>query len=1047
MSRKLVAVLGALALLLAVLPSVATAQGPTRFQRLSVAGFDSQRLKDLIAARAQTTVIVQLAAAPVANSQAAALATGRKLTSTEKSRVRATVKSSQDQLIPTLRGMGARPLAQYQDAYDGIRIRVAASRIAEIAALPGVVAVHPVTVFQRDNLVGVPYIGGSQAWTDSGLTGQGVKIADIDTGIDFYHANFGGSGQVPDFAYGAAHSTTVPAFNADGTTQAFPSAKVAGGYDFVGDAYDANLPSSNPNSVPKPDPNPLDCAASLGGGHGSHTAGTAAGEGVLADGSTYAGPYTASALAANSWKIGPGVAPKATIYAYRVFGCTGSTNVVVDAIEMAMKDGVDVINMSLGSPFGPPDSPDAVAANNAALAGITVVASAGNEGPNAYIVGSPSTAARALSVAALDPISTFPGALVTLTGGPALTGIDANGASLATAITGPLKVLQDSPGVISLGCADSDYASVAPGDIVVALRGVCARVDRATFGQAHGAAAVIMLNNSSDLPPFEGTIPGVTIPFIGIADAGGAGAALLAADGTSTTISAGGTLANTGYQMLATFSSGGPGSASSAIKPEITAPGVSTLSTLAGGGTEGERLSGTSMAAPFTTGAAALVKQAHPTWTPAQIKGALISTADNTAAHILGYNVRTAGAGVVQVQKATTTAAMAWTKDGLDTLSFGYDPSGSNVVDSKDLTITNSSRKAISYTFSWTTPALGAVLKASPSKITVPARSSRTVNVKLTLSTAAVAALPSADSSNFGSLVTIRGTFTATPTRSGSGLYPLAVPYLVVPRGLSDISASDPHVTGSSGSVVALSSQVVNKGVHAGAADVYAWGLHDRKGDAGPTNDIRDVGVQSLDGALAGVPGDQLLVFAMNTYGRWSNASDTDLEIPIDKNGDGTPDFWVIGFDYGYFMTGTPDGRFASFTTDAGFNIIDIWIPTAPMNGSTAELPTLATDLGLTPASGLFKYGAQAFSLQGYTPDLVSGWASFDAFAPAFSQGQFIPLDPRHNATLSLSVDGSKLAAQPGLGWMVVALDDANGAAQADELQFEDHSDHHDGHH
>ena len=184
-------------------------------------------------------------------------------------------------------------------------------------------------------------------WGATGFTGNGVKIAIIDTGLDYYHADFGGSGDPAD--YTAADPTTL----ADG---GFPTTKVAGGYDFAGDGYDAT--GDNGSTTPAPDPDPLDCGpADHGDGHGTHVAGTAAGQGVLADGSTYTGPYNASTISGHSWKVGPGVAPRATLYSFKVFGCQGSTDLTVDAINAAVAAHVDVINMSLGSPLGEP-SPD-----------------------------------------------------------------------------------------------------------------------------------------------------------------------------------------------------------------------------------------------------------------------------------------------------------------------------------------------------------------------------------------------------------------------------------------------------------------------------------------------------------------------------------------------------------------------------------------------------------------------------------------------------------------------------------------------------------------
>src|SRR6185369_8513030 len=104
-------------------------------------------------------------------------------------------------------------------------------------------------------------------------------------------------------------------------------------------------------------------------------AGTAAGSGVKANGTTFTGPYDAATIGATSdWLVGPGVAPRADLYAVRVFGCTGATNVVVDAIEWAVDNDMDVINMSLGSAFGASDDPSAEASTNAAKAGVVVVA-------------------------------------------------------------------------------------------------------------------------------------------------------------------------------------------------------------------------------------------------------------------------------------------------------------------------------------------------------------------------------------------------------------------------------------------------------------------------------------------------------------------------------------------------------------------------------------------------------------------------------------------------------------------------------------------------
>src|SRR5262249_20568845 len=206
-----------------------------------------------------------------------------------------------------------------------------------------------------------------------------------------------------------------------------------------------------------------------------------------------------------------------------------------------------------------------------------------------------------------------------------------------SSITGPVKVLRDSTGGVSLGCDPAEYNAPA-GTIYVTQRGTCARVARAIFGEQAGAAAVVMINSSAGLPPFEGKITSnpdtgqpftVTIPFFGVngpvtsTDA----KALIAADGTTVTVTPT-TVPNTGYRANASFTSGGPRNGDSAAKPDITAPGVSVSSVLVGGGTQGTIMSGTSMAAPMTSGTAALIKQAHPTWNGDQIKAAIVNTGD-----------------------------------------------------------------------------------------------------------------------------------------------------------------------------------------------------------------------------------------------------------------------------------------------------------------------------------------------------------------------------------------------------------------------------------
>src|SRR4029077_18292147 len=150
-----------------------------------------------------------------------------------------------------------------------------------LEALPGVVKVLPVGRYQLNNIVSVPFIGAPAVWGGTpAFRGEHIKIAIIDTGIDYTHANFGGPGTTAGFAAAQAAGTQP----ADPALFGPDAPKVKGGFDFVGDAYTGA--TSGPGSVPMPDPNPLDC-----NGHGSHVAGTAGRGGGGAGGGHYAGGY------------------------------------------------------------------------------------------------------------------------------------------------------------------------------------------------------------------------------------------------------------------------------------------------------------------------------------------------------------------------------------------------------------------------------------------------------------------------------------------------------------------------------------------------------------------------------------------------------------------------------------------------------------------------------------------------------------------------------------------------------------------------------------
>jgi minor extracellular serine protease Vpr len=1015
-----------------------------RFQHLdtSLVGLGGDFRPASLVGGGEITVILKLRGASVGERMAEAKRQGRDLSKAERDRLRAELRSRQEGVKGQIRNAGGQVLFDYQDAYNGIAVRTAARNIPALAALPEVEQVRPSRTFSRQNIPGVQYIEANDVWTDLGRTGDGVKIAVIDTGVDYFHANFGGSGDPDDFADDNGEIVEPGSF---------PTAKVVAGTDFVGDDYNAS--SDDPAIVtPNPDPDPKDC-----NGHGSHVAGSAAGFGVLADGSTYGGPYDGTTYT-NSFRIGPGVAPEADIIAVRVFGCLGSTSeaVLVDALDFALEQGADVVNMSLGSDFGRDDEPSTVASNTLAEAGVVVVTAAGNDGAGAYIVGAPSVASRAISVASVDASgATFPGATVALSTGQSLTAINANGAALPGGPL-PVAVLRTSTGAVSLGCDPAEYLNHpggVAGKLVVTVRGTCARVARAIFGQQAGAAAVAMINTDPGLPPFEGPITSnpdtgepfnVTIPFLGVRGVLGPAATadgdnLVAADGGTATLTAT-TVPNPGFQRFAPSSSSGPANVDSDAKPDVTAPGVSVLSTDSGSGNAGARSSGTSMATPMTAGTAALVTEAHPSWSTEAIKGAILNTANASAAKIANYSPRRGGTGVVDARRAVDTVAYVTTTGGTATLSYGYEPLTGAYSETLPLTLNNTSGSSITYNLDTTFvgSALGADVTFSTNPVTVPAGGNATVQVTVALTAAEVAALPAASLSVFGTLTQIvQGTVVATPTTSGAGVYPLRTTLVVVPRGLSSIAAGTKSAYSRSGNVLAATIPLSNTGIHAGAADVYGWGIQDANDVAGPADDpmdIRAAGVQVLPGeALDGEASDRTLVFAINGFGRWSNPSVNEFDVAIDLQNDGRAEFFVIGVDFGALTTGVFSGQFASVILDADGNLVNAWVADAPMNGSTVLLPTLASDIGLgQTGQANFRYSVAGFSIvPGVLVDTTSA-AEFRPFEPPLSTGQVVPLAPGASSSLSVTVDHPRFANSPQLGWMIVTQDDANGAAQAD---------------
>lgn len=515
--------------------------------------------------------------------------------------------------------------------FNGISIQANRSEIQRIASLSGVKAVYPVEILAAPDPVsagsgGVPDLatalsmtGANVAQNSLGLTGDGIKVAVMDTGVDIDHPDFGGSGT-------------------NGTTP-FPSARIAYGYDFVGDTFNADASSASYNPTPSPDSRPDDC-----NGHGTHVAGIVGADGTVT-----------------------GVAPEVTLGAYRVFGCGGSTtsDIMIAAMERALADGMDVLNMSIGSSFQWPQYPTAQAATRLVNKGVVVVTSIGNAGANGlYSASAPGVGQKVIGTASFDNlVSTQPA--FTVTPGGELIGFNrATGAPVAPT-SGSLPMSRTGTTASTADACVALPAGSLTGTAALIRRGTCAFYIKAFNAQAAGAAAVVLYDNQPGnvTPTVVGT-PAIVIPVVMINQANGALVdGKIAAGATTLTwgTASASTLLSTGG-LISSFSSYGL-APDLTVKPDIGAPGGAIFSTIPLElGAYGSN-SGTSMASPHVAGSVALLLEAKPNTSHQDVRAILQNSADpknwwgNPGLGFLD-NVHRQGAGMLDVVGQVTSTTL-----------------------------------------------------------------------------------------------------------------------------------------------------------------------------------------------------------------------------------------------------------------------------------------------------------------------------------------------------------------------------------------------------
>ena len=527
-------------------------------------------------------------------------------------------------------GIEFREHYSYKKVWKGVSVEASRDAASMLGKLAGVAAVYPVLVVPRPETqaispelaTAIAMTGADVAQSELGLTGTGVRVAVMDTGIDYHHPDLGGG-------FG-------------------PGTRVVAGYDFVGDRYDAA--GSGGALIAHPDNDPDDC-----NGHGSHVAGIIGASG---------NPATGGAR---------GVAPGVTFGAYRVFGCDGSTSsdIMLAAMERALDDGMQVLNMSIGAAFQTwPQYPTAAGADALVAAGMVVVTSIGNSGANGvYSASAPGVGKNVIGVGSFDNSHV---ALPVFTISPDNSAIGYTGATAAapTPTTGGFPMARTGTTASTAdACAPQDLGNLT-GQVVLIRRGTCGFYEKSRRAQLAGAAAVVLYNNAPGrFNPTVAVAPSatdgqpVTIPVVAISDAEGALINTRLAGGavTMTWTADSATFANATGGLISSFSSYGL-SAELDLKPDVGAPGGLIRSTypLEAGGYA--TISGTSMASPHVAGAAALFLQAHPTATPAAVRTALQNNANparwsgNAGPQFIEF-VHRQGAGMIDIPAAVTATS------------------------------------------------------------------------------------------------------------------------------------------------------------------------------------------------------------------------------------------------------------------------------------------------------------------------------------------------------------------------------------------------------
>ncbi|MEU0488925.1 S8 family serine peptidase [Nocardiopsis sp. NPDC006139] len=500
----------------------------------------------------------------------------------------------------------------FSDLWNGFSVEMDDAQVSTAREIPGVRAIYPVVTYRIPEVdesvpdldTALPMTGADIAQNELGLRGEGVRVAIMDTGVDYTHPDLGGGG--------------------------FPNDRVVTGHDFVGDDFNAQ----DPAAVPVPDADPQDC-----NGHGTHVAGIVGAEGEVT-----------------------GVAPDVEFGAYKVFGCSGSTtsDIMIAAMEQALADDMDVLNMSIGSSHSWPQYPTATAADNLVDEGMVVVASIGNEGATGlYSAGAPGLGENVIGVASFDNTHVRTATALARPGGEPVPYMEMDDAPVpaTSGTTDPLA--EAGRACTALG----DEVGDMTGRTALVIRGGCTFAEKYDAAVAAGATGVVIYNNVPGLFAGGGVAAGDAFS-VGVSDTSGAHLLELLEGGEPVTLEwteQTSTVPNPTGGLISSFSSYGL-AADLSVKPDIGAPGglINSTYPMAKGGYA--TISGTSMSSPHVAGGVALLLQARPDLDAHEVRTVLQNSADprawwgNPGLGLLD-NVHRQGAGMLDIPGSVLAAS------------------------------------------------------------------------------------------------------------------------------------------------------------------------------------------------------------------------------------------------------------------------------------------------------------------------------------------------------------------------------------------------------